>query len=84
MLVILAGFVGSALTVMIAYVIYLRGRVSQATKDAESLRGMIKLFTERTIVAALSDDQMRYVVAEMCQAVSLAVASLADPERLDN
>jgi hypothetical protein len=83
MLILLAGLSGSGFTVLAAYIIYLRGRVDTANKETESLRSLIKLFSERTIVAALSDEQMRYIVTEMCQSVSLAIANLSDPERLN-
>jgi hypothetical protein len=81
MQVILAGILGGFVAVAVAYVIYLRGRVSQVSQEAESLRAMIRLFSERTIVATLSEGQFREILAQISQVVFAALN--ADPENLN-
>lgn len=82
MTLLIAGLVsGSLLTVAVAYIVYLHGRVKHFTKDIEAYRALIKLFSEREIVAAMSDEQLQHIMIELSQVVIAAIQGL-DPERL--
>ena len=74
------------MTVVGAYIHYLRGRALGIQSENQALRDMIKLFTERQIVAALDENQMKYIIGEVSQVTSQAVIAAVqslDPERLD-
>jgi hypothetical protein len=77
---------GILITIVGAYIHYLRGRVAASYNESQALRDMIKLFTERQIVAALDENQLKYIIGEVSQVISQAVIAAIqslDPERLD-
>jgi hypothetical protein len=82
----LAILLGILITVVGAYIHYLRGRMSLINNNNQALRDMIKLFTERQIIAALDETQLKFIIGEVSQVTSQAVIAAVqslDPERLD-
>jgi hypothetical protein len=77
---------GILITIVGAYIHYLRGRANSIFNENQALRDMIKLFTERQIIAALDETQLKFIIGEVSQVTSQAVIAAVqslDPERLD-
>jgi hypothetical protein len=73
---------GAGLAVMGMYIYALRGRAINSEAQTKALRELINLFSQRTIIATLSDDQVSSILAELSQAVYAAVHN-SNPERLN-